>query len=387
MRFARAGAPPRCRPHHRRPARPPLARGRGHRSTGGGHGRDGRHPDRRRALRLPRSGAGGGGARLDGRKRSAGHSRALRDRRSGPATSIRRFRRRSRAGSTSRGSGSCAARSSSRGRSPGAFTAAGGVLARDEVVRLETRAGCPPRVRCRNGSYEADKVVIAAGAWSPGLAAPPGIRILVVPERGYHAMLPRAGVELKTAVHYGDRLISMTPMTGGLRVSSGAELADVDTAPDWKRRDIVIEGARALFPDLDDSGATRWMGPRPSTPDSLPVTWRASGASRRPVRYRARHPGTHPLGNHGGDRRRPRPRGGSPISTSRRTVRIVSESRVPHDHRGVPVGSSENAGALKPRGSAKRSRPSSGPTTRRSRTFPRGRAANRPGTRASSRYG
>ena len=153
----------------------------------------------------------------------------------------------------------------------GAFTAAGGVLARDEVVRLETRAGCPPRVRCRNGSYEADKVVIAAGAWSPGLAAPPGIRILVVPERGYHAMLPHAGVELKTAVHYGDRLISMTPMTGGLRVSSGAELADVDAAPDWKRRDVVIEGARALFPDLDDSGATRWMGPRPSTPDSLPV--------------------------------------------------------------------------------------------------------------------
>ena len=84
-------------------------------------------------------------------------------------------------------------------------------------------------------------------------------------------MLPRAGVDLKAAIHYGDRLISITPMTGGLRVSSGAELADVDAAPDWDRRDVVIEGTKMLYPDLDDSGATRWMGPRPSTPDTLPV--------------------------------------------------------------------------------------------------------------------
>ena len=120
-------------------------------------------------------------------------------------------------------------------------------------------------------THAADALVLAAGAWSPKLAAQLGIDILMIPERGYHAMLPRAGVGLNTAIHYGDRLISITPMTGGLRVSSGAELADVDAAPDWDRRDVVIEGAKMLYPDLDDSGATRWMGPRPSTPDTLPI--------------------------------------------------------------------------------------------------------------------
>ena len=152
-----------------------------------------------------------------------------------------------------------------------AFVDAGGVLVRDEVVRLEARAGRSPRVRCRGEAFEADKVVVAAGAWSPRLARQIGVRIPVVAERGYHAMLPRSGVGLKVAVHYGDRLVSMTPMTGGLRVSSGAELADADAAPDWRRRDVVIEGSRALFPDLDDSEATRWMGSRPSTPDTLPI--------------------------------------------------------------------------------------------------------------------
>ena len=152
-----------------------------------------------------------------------------------------------------------------------AFTAAGGVLVRDEVVRLEARTGRSPRVRCRKESHEADKVVIAAGAWTPKLAAHLGIGIPVIPERGYHAMLPRAGVSPRTAFHYGDRLISMTPMDGGLRVSSGAELADVDAPPNWSRRDMVIDGTRALFPDVGVSGATRWMGSRPSTPDSLPI--------------------------------------------------------------------------------------------------------------------
>ena len=152
-----------------------------------------------------------------------------------------------------------------------AFAEAGGVLVRDEVVRLEARRGRSPRVRCRTESFEMDKVVIAAGAWSPRLAAQLGIRILIVPERGYHAVLPRAGVGLKTAIHYGDRLVSMTPMSDGLRVASGAELADADAPPNWKRRDMVIEAAKALYPGLDDTGATRWMGPRPSTPDSLPI--------------------------------------------------------------------------------------------------------------------
>ena len=152
-----------------------------------------------------------------------------------------------------------------------AFVASGGVLVRDEVVRLQPRAGRPPLARCRRESYEADKVVVAAGAWSPRLAAQLGIRILVVPERGYHATLPRAGVGLKTAIHYGDRLVSITPMSDGLRVASGAELANVDAPPNWERRDVVVEAAKALYPDLDDAGATRWMGSRPSTPDSLPV--------------------------------------------------------------------------------------------------------------------
>ncbi len=152
-----------------------------------------------------------------------------------------------------------------------AFERAGGRIVHDQVTALERRPGRAPRVRLRTDAVECDKVVLAAGAWSPRVAASLGIRLLVVAERGYHAALPNARVGLKTALHYGDRLVSITPMTGGLRATSGAEFADPDAPPNWSRRDVVIDGARALYPDLDASDATRWMGSRPSTPDTLPV--------------------------------------------------------------------------------------------------------------------
>jgi D-amino-acid dehydrogenase len=158
-----------------------------------------------------------------------------------------------------------------------AFVTAGGQVLRDEVTALEPRPGRAPRVRCRTQALEADKVVLAAGAWSARLAAQAGVRLLVLAERGYHAMLPHTNLGLRTALHYGDRLVSMTPMTGGLRVTSGAEFTAPDAPPDWQRRDVVIRGAQALYPDLDTDGATRWVGSRPSTPDTLPVI----GASGR----------------------------------------------------------------------------------------------------------
>ena len=206
-----------------------------------------------------------------------------------------------------------------------AFTEAGGALAHEEVVRLEARTGRSPRVHCRSGSYEADKVVIAAGAWSPWLAAQLGVRLLVVPERGYHAMLPRSGVGLKTAVHYGDRLISMTPMTGGLRVSSGAEFADVDAAPDWTRRDVVIEGAGRCFRIWTTPGPPDgWPpAPPPRTPCPLSAPTLSTPKSCSP-------PGTDSSGSPSPPSPRrssaTSPRDASRTSTSRPTGPIVSDA-------------------------------------------------------------
>ena len=117
-------------------------------------------------------------------------------------------------------------------------------------------------------------------------------------------VLPRAGVGLKTAVHYGDRLVSMSPMSDGLRVSSGAELADVDAGAELE---TPRRGDRSGESALPESGRRRGdpVDGSPTLDAGLPARRRrAPGTPRRTVRYRARDTGAHPLGAHGGDCRR-----------------------------------------------------------------------------------
>ena len=66
-----------------------------------------------------------------------------------------------------------------------------------------------------------------------------------------------------------------TPMETGLRIGGTVEFAGFDAAPNWKRADVLYDHARALLPRLSSTRSedryTKWMGFRPSVPDSLPV--------------------------------------------------------------------------------------------------------------------
>jgi D-amino-acid dehydrogenase len=60
-------------------------------------------------------------------------------------------------------------------------------------------------------------------------------------------------------------------MAMGLRLAGSVEFAGLKRAPDYRRADVLLAKGRELFPHLDTSRTTRWMGHRPCLPDSLPV--------------------------------------------------------------------------------------------------------------------
>ncbi|MFD1808290.1 NAD(P)/FAD-dependent oxidoreductase [Gemmobacter lanyuensis] len=62
----------------------------------------------------------------------------------------------------------------------------------------------------------------------------------------------------------------LCPMTGRLRVAGTVELGGLTAPPSAHRIARLVEGARAIFPDLGEPTRS-WMGFRPSMPDSLPV--------------------------------------------------------------------------------------------------------------------
>ncbi|HWT09242.1 MAG TPA: FAD-dependent oxidoreductase, partial [Roseomonas sp.] len=117
----------------------------------------------------------------------------------------------------------------------------------------------------------ADQVVLAAGAWSARLLAPLGIKVPLETQRGYHMMLPDAGVTPGRVLSPADRKVFISPMEEGLRVAGSVEIAGLDAPPNEARAQLLLGDLRAVFPDVRTEGATGWMGHRPCLPDSVPV--------------------------------------------------------------------------------------------------------------------
>ena len=160
-----------------------------------------------------------------------------------------------------------------------AFLAQGGTLLRETVQNFERGPSGVQRIITDTNSHECDLVVLAAGAWSRDLAKKLGDRVMVTPERGYHIMIANPPHLPKIPVMSADRYVSITSMTHGLRMTTMSEFTTIDAPPDHARAFRVFQAAAGIIRDLELDVASRWMGSRPATPDSLPVIGRSPNAA------------------------------------------------------------------------------------------------------------
>lgn len=150
----------------------------------------------------------------------------------------------------------------------------GGVILADDVTALQCGDGRVSGITLRaGGQMKLDRLVVCAGAYSHLLARQLGERIPLEAERGYHMVLPDPGLTLGRSITYARTPGAATPMEMGLRLAGTDEFAGLDAAPDYRRADALWASFKRILPDLSPPGpdATRWMGRRPGTPDSLPV--------------------------------------------------------------------------------------------------------------------
>ena len=117
----------------------------------------------------------------------------------------------------------------------------------------------------------AERLVIAAGAWSHLLARQFGDRIPLETERGYNTTLPTPGIDVRHMLTFAEDNFVVTPMRMGLRIGGAVEMGGLDAAPNYARSKALLDLARRYFPDLNADGGTEWMGHRPGTPNSVPV--------------------------------------------------------------------------------------------------------------------
>ena len=136
-------------------------------------------------------------------------------------------------------------------------------LARDGAQGHVTLSGADIRLHAR-------KVILAAGAWSRDLARQAGDKVPLDTERGYHLEYDMADQPLTRQMTPVSRGFYFCPMAGRLRVAGTVELGGLNAPAAPNRWAVMERGARAIFPDLP-APDRRWMGCRPSLPDSRPV--------------------------------------------------------------------------------------------------------------------
>jgi D-amino-acid dehydrogenase len=151
-----------------------------------------------------------------------------------------------------------------------AFVDHGGVIYR-EAARNVTAGNGGWEIATDGAGYRAEAVVIAAGAWSGPLAARLGARVPLDTERGYHLMFDMPQPGLRRPTMWGDHYLNLIPMELGLRLTAGVEFGGLKAKPDYRRIERLAGLARTLLPNLAPQPRSRWMGFRPSLPDSLPV--------------------------------------------------------------------------------------------------------------------
>jgi D-amino-acid dehydrogenase len=142
----------------------------------------------------------------------------------------------------------------------------------DAAVGFERQGDRVTGVRLLSGQLlDCDGVVVAAGAWSGPLARALGQGVPLETQRGYHVTVQSSNLALHHTVMAPEANLMINPMAMGLRLAGSVEFAGLKRAPDYRRADVLLAKGRELFPHLDTSRTTRWMGHRPCLPDSLPV--------------------------------------------------------------------------------------------------------------------
>lgn len=156
------------------------------------------------------------------------------------------------------------------------FKTNGGTLIRANVTDIQCDDSGSVKLHTNEKQLSAECVVIAAGYASGKLAAKLGTRVPLAPERGYHIEISGAAPAQHCPVTDGESRFVATPMAGGLRIAGTSEFQAADAPPNWGRAETLATLAEGMFPGIKAEHYSRWMGVRPSTPDSTPVIGRSS---------------------------------------------------------------------------------------------------------------
>lgn len=151
------------------------------------------------------------------------------------------------------------------------FESRGGQLVQASLESL-SRSGSAWRVKTDRALFSCEQVVLALGPWSERWLSTQGISVPLFVKRGYHMHYrPQAQARLRHWLLDPEVGYLIAPMRAGIRLTTGAELVQLDATPDYQQLAAAEAVARKLFPLGERLDPTPWMGSRPCLPDMKPI--------------------------------------------------------------------------------------------------------------------
>lgn len=133
-------------------------------------------------------------------------------------------------------------------------------------------------VNANGQRIEADRFVLAAGAWSGSLARMAGAALPIEAGKGYSITIEQPGYQLNHPLDLIEARAAVTPFDGALRFAGTMELSGVNLRFVRRRADAIWRNVHQYLREPATGTTMRaWVGMRPMTPDGLPVIGRMPG--------------------------------------------------------------------------------------------------------------
>lgn len=149
-----------------------------------------------------------------------------------------------------------------------------------DIVEL-TRDGEGWRATARDGRrWQARELLLASGPWAARMARPLGLRLPIIPGKGYSITYARPALAPRRPLVLRDHSVCVTAWDDGYRLGSTMEFAGYDERLTRARLDALERGAAAVL--REPTGPTKreeWFGWRPMTWDDLPILGAVPGQS------------------------------------------------------------------------------------------------------------
>ena len=152
------------------------------------------------------------------------------------------------------------------------------LISNAEVKGFEKGGKSVTKVITSKNAYDAEVVVIAAGAWSRDVAAMVNAKIPMMPGRGYSLTLENSGYQLNHPSILVEGRVAVTPMDKNkIRFGGTMEVVPVSAAPRYHRVEGILNSVKKFFPEFNvpmPSTDKLWFGYRPCSADGLPYIGR-----------------------------------------------------------------------------------------------------------------